>query len=148
LTDTSARLELHFTYLPVSSLATLDQTAIQNSWANTYQAIQNGLRTLVYSNLNQGYTDPTTEQWLAYEDPTNVIQIVKDGSFCQPMVPLPTAAVADVTASLASAAINYLWGQQWVIVVKATKRSLGFDPCDGDTLFPQDVKYCDADGVM
>jgi hypothetical protein len=134
--------------------ADVDLKDIKNSWGDTYGSIKNGLRTMVFDAFSRsakdspsGPSDLPTSWYEQCSDPDSVVQLLKDGTFAQQVDYGNPATPNGITASLASVAINYMWSQQNVIVVKISKASLGFDPCEGDVLFNSDVKYC-KDGVM
>ncbi|KAK4969239.1 hypothetical protein LTR66_008097 [Elasticomyces elasticus] len=81
-------------------------------------------------------------------DHNQIPQLFKDGAFAQPIAEGALNAASGLRAAFAAPAINYLWQKAGVVVIKASSKSLGFDPCSGDNLFAARWKYCDSNGVM
>ena len=76
--------------------------------------------------------------------------MLRQGEFLDPVPSLDPAVEDHVIASFASPAINLLWNQQRVIVMKVTRSTLGagIDPCAGDNIVPRDQKFCAGDNVF
>lgn len=116
-----------------------------------YKSIEDTLQNEVAA-LSTPYQNPDANTGGLAHDPGSVSSACFDGTFSQDLTRQISTAPLNgpdfVTAVLASTAINFLWNQQQVVVVKASQAGLGFDPCSGDTLFSADTKYCDSQGNM
>ena len=123
----------------------MDLKDIKSSWASIYDSIIGDIKQLSNFGIDSSDGGPKT---LDCDNPNNPVQILRSGDFSQKMIlgsnDLPNA----ITASFSSVAINYMWSQQNVVVIKVSKNTLSFDPCESGRLFANDVKYCDAEGSM
>ena len=81
-------------------------------------------------------------------DPTELPQLLAGGQFIEPHDDFSVSMMQNMSAALAGPGINTLWSDAGVVIAKVNRDNLPIDPCDGDTLFPADIKYCDADGNM
>ncbi|KAK4494774.1 hypothetical protein PRZ48_014130 [Zasmidium cellare] len=138
-------------FATTTSLGTVDQTNITNSWGDMYKIIEDTLQNEVAA-LSKTYDNPDANSGGLAHDPGSASSACFDGTFSQDITrqisTAPLNAPDFITAVLASTAINLLWNQQQVVVAKASKASLDYDPCDGDTLFTAGTKYCDGQGNM
>lgn len=82
------------------------------------------------------------------EDPRQLPSLLSEGAFAEPHPGFDSSMAQNLTAAIAGPGINVLWQYSGVVVAKVNGNNLPVSPCDGDTLFTADVKYCDADGNM
>ncbi|KAK5168600.1 uncharacterized protein LTR77_005909 [Saxophila tyrrhenica] len=119
-----------------------DFAAISKMLSRLSDALASTFSTFVTSRMNEAPPE-------GFEtDPTHLPMLLADGTFAEPHPPFSLSQAENLTAAIAGPGINLLWQYGSTVIAKVNRNNLAVDPCEGDNLFPADVKYCDPEGNM